>query len=766
MTASVPIPAADRPDAAAEREARLQFLTWERTPADIESPAHRARQARLARSAGATLAPTAYVAADAAIHTTHLVLGEHSWIAGHALVRGDVEFGAHCTVNPYAMISGKLRCGDGVRIASHASIVGFNHGFDDPAVPIHAQAHESRGITIEDDVWIGANAVVLDGVTVGQGAVVAAGAVVSKDVPPSGIVGGVPARIIRYRGQAAPEDPENALRRLGDAARAQWPEALARHRVEGAYVSREADGALRRSVRHLNDAIEIAAGFGALPPGLDAAAALAELQALQDPASGLFPDPFQPPAPGLALRDNGLALYNVLSVGYAIELLGGRPLHPIAAVELDASELTGWLDGLDWRRRAWSAGATIDAIGTALCFNARTFATGRTRDTLFGWLALRQDRGTGLWGSPTPEEGLLQPVNGFYRLTRGTYAQWGVPVPLPERAIELGARQPPRLRRVLRPDLHRLQPPRHHPPALALPRPDRPPPRRGRGGRPRGDRTRRGALDAGRGLRLRRRPAGEPAGNRDVARDPAPLRPPPRARPGLPLRPQGRAPHRSAGARTVTRRKALVVWGGLELHTPKRGAHVVRALLEPEGFDVTVTPDYDALGADDVGLNDLVVPVITDGTLAPERMDTLIRAIRAGTGLAGYHMGLATSFRASVPFRYAASCYWVQHPGNIITYDVEVVRPDHPIMAGIDSFEHTSEQYYLNYDPAVEVLATTTFTGSFHPWRKDVVMPVVFITTHDRGRVFYSSLGHTADELRIPQVRAILKRGLLWAARP
>ena len=211
---------------------------------------------------------------------------------------------------------------------------------------------------------------------------------------------------------------------------------LARHRVEGAYVSREADGALRRSVRHLNDAIEIAAGFGALPPGLDAAAALAELQALQDPASGLFPDPFQPPAPGLALRDNGLALYNVLSVGYAIELLGGRPLHPIAAVELDASELTGWLDGLDWRRRAWSAGATIDAIGTALCFNARNFATGRTRDTLFGWLALRQDRGTGLWGSPTPEEGLLQPVNGFYRLTRGTYAQWGVPVPLPERAID------------------------------------------------------------------------------------------------------------------------------------------------------------------------------------------------------------------------------------------------------------------------------------------------------------------------------------------
>ncbi|KFC62475.1 Trehalose utilization [Devosia sp. LC5] len=215
----------------------------------------------------------------------------------------------------------------------------------------------------------------------------------------------------------------------------------------------------------------------------------------------------------------------------------------------------------------------------------------------------------------------------------------------------------------------------------------------------------------------------------------------------------------------MTSKKALVVWGGMELHTPERGAHVVRDLLEAEGFSVTVTHDYEALGAADVSENDLVVPVITDGQLPREKMAHLVTAIRAGTGLAGYHMGLATSFRDSVAFRYAASCYWVAHPGNIITYRVDVSRSDHPIMAGIDSFEHTSEQYYLNYDPAVEVLATTTFSGEFDPWRKGVVMPVVFTTNHGAGRVFYSSLGHTADELDIPQVRTILKRGLLWAAR-
>ncbi|MBK1793180.1 ThuA domain-containing protein [Devosia sp. WQ 349] len=215
----------------------------------------------------------------------------------------------------------------------------------------------------------------------------------------------------------------------------------------------------------------------------------------------------------------------------------------------------------------------------------------------------------------------------------------------------------------------------------------------------------------------------------------------------------------------MRQKKALVVWGGLPLHTPERGAHVVRTLLEEEGFAVTVTEDYDALGDPNVGTNDLIVPVITDGTLAPEKMEVLIAAIRSGTGLAGYHMGLATTFRASVPFRYAASCYWVQHPGNIITYRVNVTQPDHPIMAGLESFEHTSEQYYLNYDPAVDVLATTVFSGEVHHWRKEVTMPVVFTTTHDKGRVFYSSLGHTADELELPHVRTILKRGLMWAAR-
>ncbi|TNB47559.1 acyltransferase [Martelella lutilitoris] len=431
-------PDPENEDDARLHEARLQFLTWERQPEDIDAPAHRARCAALAKNAGAVIDGTAYVAEKAAVFTDKLRLGASSYIAGYAVVRGDIEIGADCTVNAYACLAGKVTCGDHVRIASHAQIMGFNHGYEDPDIPISRQPHESRGIVIEDDVWIGANVVVLDGVRIGRGAVIAAGATVTRDIPPYMIAGGVPAKPIRKRGEKRAKvgvDVDGALRDISGKIRTEWRAILSANLRDGVYVSREADGTARPGMRHLCDAIEIAAGLDERPEGLDLDAAIARLKAVQDPQSGLFPDPGQPQKPGLPLREDGIALYNVLSVGYALEVLGSRPDHRIAAVELDAPDLCAWLESLPWRENAWGAGAAVDAIGTALYFNARYFETGRARETLFGWLALNVDRATGLWGAPTAAQGLLQPVNGFYRLTRGTYAQFGLPVPHPEAAI-------------------------------------------------------------------------------------------------------------------------------------------------------------------------------------------------------------------------------------------------------------------------------------------------------------------------------------------
>jgi acetyltransferase-like isoleucine patch superfamily enzyme len=92
---------------------------------------------------------------------------------------------------------GGITIGDRVYTSPLVQILAVNHVFDDPARPFTEQGITTEGIVIEDDVWIGAGAIITDGVRVGRGSVVAAGAVVTRDVPPHTVVGGVPARVLR-----------------------------------------------------------------------------------------------------------------------------------------------------------------------------------------------------------------------------------------------------------------------------------------------------------------------------------------------------------------------------------------------------------------------------------------------------------------------------------------------------------------------------------------------------------------------------------------
>jgi len=114
---------------------------------------------------------------------------------------GSIEIGDDCSVNPFCVLYGHggLKIGNGVRIASGTVIIPANHNFDDPDVPIHQQGVSAKGIIIEDDVWIGANVTVLDGVCIGHGSVIAAGSVVNRDVELFSVMGGVPARLIKKR---------------------------------------------------------------------------------------------------------------------------------------------------------------------------------------------------------------------------------------------------------------------------------------------------------------------------------------------------------------------------------------------------------------------------------------------------------------------------------------------------------------------------------------------------------------------------------------
>ena len=281
---------------------------------------------------------------------------------------------------------------------------------------------------------------------------IAAGAVVTKDVPAGAIVGGNPARVLRWRVPPAggPATAPAPAGDLGDRltafvahAREQADQILERSwnaDVQGGlFVDRPGQAV---TVRAQCDAIEIADLLLSRPPAqLPAAEQGDRLRRLQDPKTGLVPsfDAEGRPLPAPTDLFDGEAAYHVLCVGYALDLLGsefGEPVHLVA--EASAAELIEDIEAQPWEGRAWSSGAWIDMVGTAMRWNLPKGEAGArgASDAVFGWLTTHASPRTGLWGEPEKNDGLLQVVNGFYRASRGTFAQFGVPLPYPERVID------------------------------------------------------------------------------------------------------------------------------------------------------------------------------------------------------------------------------------------------------------------------------------------------------------------------------------------
>jgi type 1 glutamine amidotransferase len=212
-------------------------------------------------------------------------------------------------------------------------------------------------------------------------------------------------------------------------------------------------------------------------------------------------------------------------------------------------------------------------------------------------------------------------------------------------------------------------------------------------------------------------------------------------------------------------RQALIVWGGWSGHEPEACAGIVAEMLEGEGFKVKIETGTEAFADPSIKDLSLIVPIYTMSKIEKAEAQNLTGAVQAGVGLAGFHGGMCDAFRDSVDYQFMCGGQWVAHPGNVIDYCVDNAKPDDPVMQGIESFPYTSEQYYMHVDPSNDVLATTTFSGEHAPWIEGVVMPVVWKRRHGKGRVFYSSLGHVSKEFEVPEMRTILHRGMLWAAR-
>ena len=212
-------------------------------------------------------------------------------------------------------------------------------------------------------------------------------------------------------------------------------------------------------------------------------------------------------------------------------------------------------------------------------------------------------------------------------------------------------------------------------------------------------------------------------------------------------------------------KRALIFRGGWEGHEPVQTSDMVAGELRKRGMEVNIFDQQECLLDPELETKyDVIIPVWTMGTLIPEASAALRKAVLNGVGLGGWHGGMCDAFREDTEYQFMTGGQWVAHPGNVIDYRVEITGRD-PIVDGISDFDMHSEQYYMQVDPGNEVLAVTRFNGAVCPWIDGTVMPVVWKRRYGKGKVFYSSLGHVAEDFRrTPQSLEIAVRGILWAA--
>jgi len=148
----------------------------------------------------------AYYSVNHSLGMIQAKIGKGSKIHATVILRqpSNITIGENCIISHNNVFqagkgTAKIVIGNNVLSAANVMIIAFNHGFYTRDIPITMQDYEDADVVIGDDVWIGCGSVILAGVTVGKGSIIAAGAVVNKDVPEYAIVGGVPAKVLKYR---------------------------------------------------------------------------------------------------------------------------------------------------------------------------------------------------------------------------------------------------------------------------------------------------------------------------------------------------------------------------------------------------------------------------------------------------------------------------------------------------------------------------------------------------------------------------------------
>ena len=232
----------------------------------------------------------------------------------------------------------------------------------------------------------------------------------------------------------------------------------------------------------------------------------------------------------------------------------------------------------------------------------------------------------------------------------------------------------------------------------------------------------------------------------------------------------------------MTARTALIVRGGWDGHQPVRATEVFLPFLEAQGYHIRIeeSPEIYA-DAEAMASTDLIVQSVTMSSITHEQVNGLRAAVASGTGLTGWHGGIADSYRASSDYLQLVGGQFATHPSrqpellvegahenNYLPHTIEItdLGRAHPITAGIDDFALTTEQYWVLHDDLNDVLATTTHpTQPWHPWHRPITSPAVWTRLWGQGRIVVTTPGHTPDILEHASVRTIIERGMLWATR-
>ena len=246
----------------------------------------------------------------------------------------------------------------------------------------------------------------------------------------------------------------------------------------------------------------------------------------------------------------------------------------------------------------------------------------------------------------------------------------------------------------------------------------------------------------------------------------------------------------------MNKKKAIIIYGGWEGHQPKQIALFLKRIMEKNDIETMISDDPEILSNSKyIKEIDLLVTQWTDGTLSDKQLQTVIRLVGEGCGLAGIHSGLCCSFNSSIDWSFMTGAMFTGHPGGEeIKYKVKIEEKENIISAGVDDFEICTEQYYMLIDPAVNIIASSVFpksktsdtdnfleldNGGHGSWNSSykaynsgphipnmpVKMPVAWTKLFGAGRIFGCTLGHSTDIAEMKPVKTLISNGIKWGAK-